>query len=484
MITLRPIQEQALAAAREAGGLLAHIGVGHGKTAICGLLPGVLGARRPLTLVPASAVRQTLRMRDEAGIPASEVWSYERLSHPAHSADLEAYAPDLLVLDEAHMVRAASARRRRLARYIRAASPRVCVLSGTLLRPEIEGTCELARWALGAHSPLPSGRDARGLQAYLCGHAVGAQLHQWIRRLGIVEPLRRLRLIVAGGRGCVVTDSASCEASLRLEPILWEQPPAVLDALEALETTWELPGLVLVDALHLAETRRQLHTGYYYRWSEAPARDWLDARSAWGRAVRRYLPRSGVGRDSEGLLARACERGEAPTEELREGWAAWRGHRSTPPPPTEAVWLDDGLVRDAAARRAPLTWYTHRAEAERFAALGLPVAELGRVPEAGPVAVSVASHGKGANLQWASEGLALAPCPRGETWEQLLGRTHRQGQAADEVVHRVYVSGCVAGDLARAIEEAEALAQVTGAPQRLLWAVGVTFPRSSPLVQP
>ena len=56
----------------------------------------------------------------------------------------------------------------------------------------------------------------------------------------------------------------------------------------------------------------------------------------------------------------------------------------------------------------------------------------------GTVLASVRSHGVGANLQKYCQNLVLSPSPSGATWEQLLGRTHRPGQTADEVETIVY----------------------------------------------
>ena len=46
--------------------------------------------------------------------------------------------------------------------------------------------------------------------------------------------------------------------------------------------------------------------------------------------------------------------------------------------------------------------------------------------------------GKKSNLQKYCQNLVLSPSPSGATWEQLLGRTHRPGQQADEVEVVVY----------------------------------------------
>jgi hypothetical protein len=60
-MALRPIQAKALEELHDFGGLLAPIRVGGGKTLISMLAPVVLGAERPLLLVPAKLRDKTLR---------------------------------------------------------------------------------------------------------------------------------------------------------------------------------------------------------------------------------------------------------------------------------------------------------------------------------------------------------------------------------------------------------------------------------------
>ena len=60
---LLPVQAQALLEAERAGGLVAPIGVGHGKTLVDLLLASVMGAKKAVLLVPAQ-LRPQLLERD------------------------------------------------------------------------------------------------------------------------------------------------------------------------------------------------------------------------------------------------------------------------------------------------------------------------------------------------------------------------------------------------------------------------------------
>ena len=49
------------------------------------------------------------------------------------------------------------------------------------------------------------------------------------------------------------------------------------------------------------------------------------------------------------------------------------------------------------------------------------------------------SHGKGHNLQRYTRNLMVAMPGAGDLWEQLIARTHRFGQTADEINVEMYV---------------------------------------------
>jgi hypothetical protein len=85
--------------------------------------------------------------------------------------------------------------------------------------------------------------------------------------------------------------------------------------------------------------------------------------------------------------------------------------------------------------------------------------------------MSIAAHGIGKNLQSWCNQLILCPPSSGHIWEQLLGRTHRPGQEADEVTVFVYVhTPRFAQALQQALVDAEYIQMSTGNAQKILFA--------------
>src|SRR5690606_21047979 len=126
-------------------------------------------------------------------------------------------------------------------------------------------------------------------------------------------------------------------------------------------------------------------------------------------------------------------------------------------PQTVAVWLDEGALEAAATwgsssrhgSRAGIIWTEHTAFAEKLAQRtgwayygqqGLDARGRAIEADSGAEAIvaSIASNAEGRNLQAWARNLVTSPPASGSTWEQLLGRTHRDGQEADEVTVDVF----------------------------------------------
>jgi hypothetical protein len=232
-------------------------------------------------------------------------------------------------------------------------------------------------------------------------------------------------------------------------------PAEIQEALRKLRKDMVTPwGEEVEDGIALHRHARQLACGFYYRWrwpDDRPDKEWLYARADWHRELREHLKRRVPGMDSPFLVGAAIARGELASDFC----AAWCNVRDRykPHPPVEAIWISDFLVADAVrwledTKDGPgIAWYEHAAIAQRLAARGVQAFGAGLAASKAiidaannprPIAASIFAHGVGKNLQTFSRNLILS-CPSGgAVWQQLLGRTHRVGQEADEVTAEVY----------------------------------------------
>lgn len=460
--TLRLNQAEVLADLYDFGGAFGMQGVGAGKTLVSLLAPVVMEAKRPVLLVPASLkykteaqdipfYRQHWRLH-----PDLRVLSNQTLQTLQNKDLLKRFMPDLLILDEAHEYRnRKAARTKRLLGYLKEnPETKLLVLSGTLTKRSIQDYWHLLKHALPRQCPLPlhwqelvewsealdqdipdHRRRAPGALMRFCEN--GENVRQGFRRRLVETP------------GVVATVESSCDASLNLTqrrtPVV---PAVVVQAFDALRRTATTPsGDELTDQMNVWRRCKELAYGFYYRWvwpDGRPDGDWLEARKNWRRFVRKTIEHNRRGLDSEKGVRDAVAAGVIECEDYAP-WAAVR-ERWKPHPPREAVWISDYLLADAQewlAEHHGLVWVEHDAVGRRLEKVtGYPYFGAGDdriVTHKGPCIASVHAHGKGQNLQRYTRMLMLA-CPSGgDVWEQLVGRSHRQGQEADEVDFEVYL---------------------------------------------
>lgn len=508
---LNPQQRQALTCLRSLRCLVAPLPVGYGKTLITALIPTALGVPgdRVVLLLPPSMIgpfereiERYDRHFDTLGMGWPTPVSYGALS--TRTGVLEDLDPLVVIADEAHYLRSRdSGRTRRVFRFLDTNPDVIFVpLSGTLIRKTITDAAHLFNRALGPLSPFP---HAYGTLASL--DAVTrlddgggwATPTDWKRARPLlkwagldpdtpdVEAAREaVRLRIESSPAVVAAQASSCPASLELRRLSPRVPQAIRDALRELEATWCLPdGAAITDPMRLATCALQLSLGFYYRWAWPEGHadiPWLAARADYTRALTAYLRRGAraLQLDTPGAVEAAMtdlRRDDLP-DELLQARAAWDVEAARrEPPPVEAVWICPDVL-DALAERAlddddTLIWCPWVAVMDRLEAYGVPVCRPGFTPfgPARTLAVSVASHGTGHNLQAWSHNLVLAPPASASAWEQLLGRTHRQGQDADEVVVDVLcATPAQRAALARALEAARFALQTTGQQQKLLLA--------------
>lgn len=501
---LRPIQGLALEEIYKAPspcGILGAVGVGYGKTLISFLAGAVKEARRPMLCIPPDLKTQTMQnlhiWSKHYRFPKPRVLSYAVLSQPSSSDLLTRLAPDLLVFDEVHSIaNFEAARTKRVARYMED-NRDTCVvaLSGTMTQASVHDYAHIAQWALRDGTCLPMSfsllehfsavLDSGGIPSVQSLDLVQAAT----RAPALYGPLEQQQeqCRVAYQRlfketpGIIATSESAIPAKLVGRELHFTPADVVTDALNALESTWELPdGSQLVDALSYARACKQVAAGFYYVWdwpNGEPDNEWLDARKTWGRVIRATLRANARENfDSPALVTREAIAGTASAGILL-AWKRWAAVKDRPEPPTKAVWLDKGLVFDVAERIAAapepcLVWYQTRAMGEMLGLMGLPVhgqgSEKPRIADTEYPALSTRVHNKGKDLQEWHRNLVVEPSSNGATWEQLLGRTHRVGQSADTVYVDAYVDPWpFRAAIQKAKREALYMQDTTGQVQRI-----------------
>jgi hypothetical protein len=311
------------------------------------------------------------------------------------------------------------------------------------------------------------------------------------------------------------TQAASCDASIELTPIeAKNKSPAIEEAFRVLRTDWETPdGWPISDPMTLWRHARELAMGFYYRWNPRPPPSWIEARRGWAICCREILGNNRRNLDSELQVTNAVSAGLYNSKFLslplkddqgrpvvdRQGLPvivdrsapelleAWRQIKPTFEPKTEAVWLSTEALDTAAKwmeKNAGVVWIEHTAfglELERRT--GVPFyhrkgldrrgvrIDSGQHPPNKPAIASVKSNATGRNLQFWSRNLVMSCEPSGTQVEQMIGRTHREGQEADTVYAEWFV-GCIehVAGFWQAVADAHYQEQSTGQAQRLVMA--------------
>lgn len=492
-VRLRPLQAVALLEMAQLRGAFLPVRVGGGKSLISFLAPRMFPhVKRPLLLVPGGIARDVptklAELSQDWDIPVYlRTESYEKLSLKSGVGMLDAYAPELLILDEADECKSASAAaRKRVQRYVSDHPDTIVVaMSGTFFARSIRDCAHIARWCLGDDSPLP----VRELVVEEWSRALDSRVSD-SRRLdfGPLGSRERFQTRLASTRGVIVSQEDPLPIPLNVHGHYLEISPVVRDAYKKLRELWETPdGWEIMDPPAVWRHARELSTGFYSVWDPRPPSDWIGPRKAWATSAReiiktnkRRIDTEAQARDAvrEGLypkFARALEewgkaepsfepnaRPEWISHDTIEWIAQWLEGRA----PT-LVWTERPCVGEALSKRLRVPYY---------AAQGLD--SSGRLitddPGTTHVILSIGANKRGRDLQhvWSRNLLVDVPS-NGLDCEQLIGRTHRDGQRA-ATVEVDLLFGCIEDVEAfwRARDEdSEFAEEMTGQAQKLQHAI-------------
>lgn len=453
---LWPIQVAALVDIAMNGGGFLPIGVGQGKSLISLLAPVVLDAKRPLLLVPAALREQTnqhvipLMKKHWKLQPNLRVLGYSELSLAKNKDLLWDLKPDVIICDECHYLKNKPAgRTKRVTRYFRDFPDTKCVaMSGTISNRSLKDWAHIAEWCLKYNAPIPlrwqelcewadaldegiedGARVAPGALMEFCEE--GENARQGFRRRLVETP------------GVIASEANELGTSLRIVGIKdIKIPTKIKDAIHKMKATWETPnGDIITEAVSLWRHVRELALGFYYRWSPVAPRSWMDARRAWKSYVRETLKHNKRGLDTELQVWNECQQGNQIDE-----WKTWKAVRDTFKINTVAEWVDDFALdwcqnwmgRELRDGEPSIVWTEQTEFGKRLGVkTGYPFFGAGNddilTTNNKVIIASINAHGEGKNLQRFSKNLIVCPPTSGKKWEQCLGRSHREGQQADEV---------------------------------------------------
>lgn len=474
-------QTQAAEDYERLGGVFIGLDPGVGKTYAAALI--TRRCRRPLVVAPASAIPQTRAQFESYGIStkmAKDLWhhregadtavfaSYTWLTRKEQADFIRDYAPTDVLMDEFHLVRGLgnSARKRIERDLIARPEVRVGVFTGSPMGSG--GVADLAfglRWALRGHvrnliPPTEAGVESLQLR-------LDEDEDFQARWRAALQTTPGVYLDVDAGRyeGEVVI------RVLRREPLLTLPP------------TWELPdGYLIESAAHAAQIERMMAYGWWPSVDPRPSTAYIEARRKWGGVVRRVIQSGAADTEEQVRALRQAEYQTWLRAQREEGELGVAVPEWTDPTDLKRLLKTYGPqpwdVRMDGGPRL-LVWAHHRALQEKVAEiLGAPLFREGAKSVAGeylpdyrgPVAVaSIDSCYQSLNLQSFTKNLVLEPPSDAEKWKQLIGRTARQGQRANQVHVDVVVNSPAAETALRtALARARSTMQTTGKGSPLL----------------
>lgn len=413
------------------------------------------------------------------------------------------FADGILVSNCHKLSRRRSARSKRILRYFNQFPETEFVgLSGSIVHRSLMDYGHLALLALKEHAPMPHSfvelqtwADALDDNVPEYARPEPGALMDFCAQGENVRTGYKRRLLETPG--IISSAEMSTNVGLQIAELMPpETPPALLEAFQRLRNTKELPGgEFCATVLDQVRHARELFLGFYLRWMWPDGEkddEWLDARRRWRRFVRKQTSRSHGGRwlDTELQVANEVQRGRLDAQvfdkdkgcvhDVYNEWrsvreerkARWGGREE---PPKEVVWISDYMVERLerwARENTGIVWVENIGLLEKLRERGnvcYGAGENAISSEKGKRSVFAShAHSVGKNLQMFHQMCFSNPLQNGRAWEQGIGRMHRQGQLADDVLVDLFL-GCreTWWSFEKARADARYIEETTGQPQRL-----------------
>lgn len=488
-MALKQSQADCLQVGYDYGGGFFLLPCGEGKTLVTLLLPTVIG-RLPfqgslwlpnvLLLTKASLIEKTkkdiafYKKHWKINDQMLTIMSYAKLGKDSGLLERKNY--QVIMCDEAQaLANPKAGRTRRILHYAKK-NPNVFwfFLSGTIARRTIMDYQHLIGLACKHYSPLPhsrrkaeswSGAIDEGLPSNKRMHP-GALVKLCAQgetvKKGYLRRLYDVPNVIKGSDESLDVNLEFYERKPR------RIPDMVRDSFKLLHDKWQTPdNLEILEAKDYYAHASELSMGFFYRpvWPDGkPDPEWLEKRKEYGQFVRAYLSHNKRNLFTPGEVEKAilefrkqCEAsGQWHPDAMEPDSARLRGHplagkeywrwqevKERVQPRSEPVWLTYEMLEDASAFTG-IIWTNHRAVGHKFSELsGIPYFGGGMheiEQYQGTMIASISAHHEGKNLQYNHHAnLVLTPFASASRWEQLIARTHRQGQKEDTVYFHLYL---------------------------------------------
>jgi hypothetical protein len=493
---LRPWQACGIAEVVENDGGVLGLPVGLGKTLITYVTARLMGARRPILILPSVLIPKTLHdFASYTGTwrapnPPPRLISREQLGPETGAKIISGHRPDLILVDETdELANGESAASRRIDRYVLANRKRydrgdpewvkVVAMTGTLSRKSLMGYWHLLCWALDDRAPVPLLRgEAKMWAAALdettrnamrrplpgpLGHNRAAAL-EWFRKRLLETP------------GVVIVDGDTCAAPLTVRQRLAKECPKIDEYSRRLLLD-EIPDMVVSDPLSRWRLDGFIGCGLYQKYQPPPPQQWRDTRRDIAKLVRDTIAHSDL--DTEAQVMR--RHADHPTVK------AWREIKPTfkPERHTVAVWFSSATIESAAEwlyeqPNTPSIVWCGNVEFGRALAKVLRLAYFGAegkdadgrglhvAPTTKSMVVSWNANKRGFNLQAWGRHLIVHPPQSAKYLEQIFGRAHRSGRTAPVEFTIMITSGGTLDAFDAALGEARHVRRSVGMTQKLL----------------